>query len=113
MLEFLTLTMLPIVTAYEQELGRKLLTAEERRAGYRFRFDMDALLRADAATQADVYQKAVRGGWKTPNEVRAAYNDPPDPYGGHLLAARDLTTLRYIMEHPDGGPEGGMNGDTA
>ena len=114
MLEFLTLTMLPIVTAYEQELNRKLLGPGLRREGYRFRFDMDALLRADAATQADVYQKAVRGGWKTPNEVRARYNDPPDPWGGQLLAARDLTTLRYITEHPDGGPgEGGNVGNTA
>ena len=37
MLEFLMLTMLPIVTAYEQELNRKLLTRQERKRGYNFR----------------------------------------------------------------------------
>ena len=56
MLEFLMLTMLPIVTAYEQEFNRKLLTREQRQQGYRFRFNMDSILRADAATQAEVHQ---------------------------------------------------------
>ncbi len=107
MLEFLMLTMLPIVTAYEQELDRKLLTKRQRRGGYHFKFDMDAVLRADAATQADVNQKAIRGGWKKPNEVRTQYNLPPDKNGDKLLAARDLTTLEYITEHPDGATAGG------
>ena len=102
MLEFLMLTMLPIVTAYEQELNRKLLTKEQRKRGYHFKFDMEAILRADAATQAEVNQKAIRGGWKKPNEVRSQYNMPPDPNGNNLLVSRDLTTLAFITEHPDG-----------
>lgn len=106
MLEFLMLTMLPIVTAYEQELNRKLLTQEERRRGYHFKFDMDAILRADASTQADVYQKAIRGGWKTPNEIRAYYNDAPNKYGNNLLVSRDLTTLQFIIENPGGKTNG-------
>ena len=101
MLEFLMLTMLPIVTAYEQELNRKLLTSEQRRQGYAFRFGMDSILRADAATQADVYQKSIRGGWMKPNEVRSKYNMPQEPEGSKLLAARDLTTLNYIVNNPD------------
>lgn len=101
MLEFLMLTMLPIVTAYEQELNRKLLTSEQRRQGYAFRFGMDSILRADAATQADVYQKSIRGGWMKPNEVRSKYNMPQEPEGSKLLAARDLTTLDYIVNNPD------------
>lgn len=112
MLEFLMLTMLPIVTAYEQELDRKLLTKRQRRNGYHFKFDMDAVLRADAATQADVNQKAIRGGWKRPNEVRTQYNLPPDKNGDKLLAARDLTTLEYITEHPDGSTTGGATDGT-
>lgn len=102
MLEFLMLTMLPIVTAYEQELNRKLLTKDQRKRGYHFKFDMEAILRADAATQAEVNQKAIRGGWKKPNEVRSQYNMPPDPNGNNLLVSRDLTTLAFITEHPDG-----------
>ncbi|MDD4564781.1 MAG: phage portal protein [Eubacteriales bacterium] len=108
MLEFLMLTMLPIVTAYEQELNRKLLSREQRRT-MRFKFDMDAILRADAATRADVHQKAIRGGWETPNEARAEYGRANDPNGSKLLVARDLTTLEYIVKNPAGNPEGGKS----
>ena len=108
MLEFLMLTMLPIVTAYEQELNRKLLTKAERRRGFRFVFDMNAILRADAATRADVHQKAIRGGWETPNEARADYGRDKDPNGNKLLVSRDLTTLEYLIKNPDKG-KGGTN----
>ena len=101
MLEFLMLTMLPIVTAYEQELNRKLLTREQRRT-MSFHFDMDAILRADAATRADVHQKAIRGGWETPNEARMDYGRANDPNGGKLLVSRDLTTLEYVVKNPGG-----------
>lgn len=109
MLEFLMLTMLPIVTAYEQELTRKLLTKEERRRGYHFVFDMNAILRADAATRADVHQKAIRGGWETPNEARADYGRDKDPNGNKLLVSRDLTTLEYLVKNPDKVKGGGNN----
>jgi len=108
MLEFLMLTMLPIVTAYEQELTRKLLTREERKRGYHFVFDMNAILRADAATRADVHQKAIRGGWETPNEARADYGRDKDPNGNKLLVSRDLTTLEYLIKNPDK-EKGGVN----
>ena len=100
MLEFLSLTMLPIVTAYEQELNRKLLTSSQRRRGYAFRFNMDVLLRADAATMADVNQKAIRGGWKLINEVRAEKGMQPLVNGSRALASRDLIPLDYLVEHP-------------
>jgi HK97 family phage portal protein len=108
MLEFLMLTMLPIVTAYEQELTRKLLTRGERKRGYHFVFDMNAILRADAATRADVHQKAIRGGWETPNEARADYGRDKDPNGNKLLVSRDLTTLEYLIKNPDK-EKGGKN----
>lgn len=107
MLQFLTLTMLPIVTAYEQELNRKLLTKEERKRGYHFKFNMSEIVRADAATMADVHQKSIRGGWETPNEARLAYGRERNADGDHLLVSRDLTTLKYIIENPDN--KGGQN----
>lgn len=99
MLEFLMLTMLPIVTAYEQELNRKLLTADQRKKGYRFKFDMNAILRADAATQAEVDYKAVRSGWLTVDEIRYGRNLPalPGGIGKHALVSQDLATLAYTV----------------
>lgn len=100
-LEFLTHTMIPIVTAYEQEFSRKLITKIRRGKGYQYRMKINSLLRADASTMADVHQKAIRGGWMTPNEARADEDLKPDPNGNKLMAARDLTTLEYIIQHPD------------
>ncbi len=99
MLEFLMLTMLPIVTAYEAELNRKLLTRAQRKRGYHFKFDMDAILRADAATQAEVDYKAVRSAWKTPDEIRAKRHMPPLPegIGSKALVSQDLATLDYTV----------------
>lgn len=97
-LEFQTLTMLPIVTAYEAEFNLKLLSKSQRKRGYHWEINMDAILRADAATRADVNQKAIRGGWKKINEVRASYGDAPDPHGDKLLVARDLTTLESLIK---------------
>ena len=99
MLEFLMLTMLPIVTAYEHELNRKLLTRNQRKNGYHFKFDMDSILRADAATQAEVDYKAVRSGWKTPDEIRFSRNLPalPNGIGKYALVSQDLATLDYTV----------------
>lgn len=99
MLEYLQLTMLPIVTAYEQELNRKLLTKTQRKKGYHFKFDMDAILRADAATQAEVDYKAVRSAWKTPDEIRQNRNLPPLPngIGKKAMISQDLATLEYTV----------------
>lgn len=99
MLEFLMLTMLPIVTAYEQELTRKLLTTEQRKRGYHFKFNMDSILRADAATQAEVDYKAVRSAWKTPDEIRAERNLSPLPggVGRKAMISQDLATLEYTV----------------
>ena len=92
-LEFLTLTMLPIVTLYEQALSNMLFTREELIAGWRVGFDTEALIRADSATRAQNNQIAIRGGWKTPNEVRREYGLAPDDAGYTLLVSRDLTPL--------------------
>lgn len=98
-LEFMSLTMLPIVTAYEQELNRKLLTKKQRTKGYHWEFDMETVLRADASTRAEVNYKAVRSGWRTPDEIRAAYGMAPLPgnIGAHAMISQDLAPLSYTV----------------
>jgi HK97 family phage portal protein len=75
---FVQLTLLPIIRQYEQELNRKLLTSEERKAGYYFKFNEKALLRADTATQIEAYFKGVRGGFYKPDEIRQWEDLPPE-----------------------------------
>lgn len=74
---YVDLTLVPIVIQYEQQFNKKLLTPAERKAGFYFKFNIKALLRADTATQAEYYAKAIRNGWKSQDEVRALEDDPP------------------------------------
>lgn len=93
------MTMLPIVTAYEQELNSKLLSQEEYQKGYRWKFDMDAILRADASTRAECNFKAVRSAWKTPDEVRHEDGKPalPGGVGAKPLISKDMATLADVV----------------
>jgi hypothetical protein len=101
MMEYLQLTITPIVEQWEEELNRKLLTPEDYAAGYRFRFDTASLTRTDVKTTAERNQMAIRGGWRKPNEVRAELSLPPDPYGDQLMSSRDLIPLSVSVEHPE------------
>lgn len=96
-LEFRTLTLLPIVTQWEEELNQKLLTYDRCASGYSFRFDMDALTRADTAARGDYYQKAVRSGWHTINDIRAKeFIAPYERCGNTPLASKDLWPLERL-----------------
>ena len=101
MMEFLQLTITPIVQQWEDEFNRKLITPEEYSQGYRFRFDTASLTRTDVKTTAERNQMAIRGGWRKPNEVRAELGLPPDPVGDLLMSSRDLIPLRIAVEHPE------------
>lgn len=101
MQESLQLTIIPIVQQWEDELNRKLLSDADYKAGYRFRFDTDSLIRADMVAMANKYQMAIRGGWMRMNEVREREGLPPDPNGDELMCARDVIPLRIMVEHPE------------
>lgn len=110
MMEFLQLTITPIVQQWEEEMNRKLITPEEYQQGYRFRFDTASLTRTDVKTTAERNQMAIRGGWRKPNEVRAELGLGPDPMGDELMSSRDLIPLRIAVEQPElllGGKAGG------
>ena len=59
-------------------------------------FDMNAILRADAATRADVHQKAIRGGWETPNEARRLRTGIKTRTEQIIEYQETLTTLRIF-----------------
>jgi HK97 family phage portal protein len=45
--------------------------------GYEVEFDLDGLLRMDTVAQVDVLNKAVAGGWMSPDEARQRQNMAP------------------------------------
>ena len=83
--EFYADTLQPKLTGYEQELSFKLLLDDEIESGIFFRFNVDAILRADLKTRYEAYRIGVQGGFLTPNEPRKLENLPPMPGGDQLL----------------------------
>lgn len=77
MIQFVQMALTPIVRQYEQEFNRKLLSAEERKKGCYFKFNLGGLLRGDTAARTQFYQVMLRGGGMEPDEVRRLEDLPP------------------------------------
>lgn len=95
-LEFVQGTLVSIVTQYEKEFNRKLLTPGERLKGRYFKFNINSLLRGDMKTRGEFYFKGVRTGFFKPNEVRGWEDLPPEPGGDKLYMSGDL----YPVDQP-------------
>ena len=59
----------PICKRIETQLELKLFTDKER-GQYHVKFDLNGLMRGDAAARASFYEKGINAGWMTPNEAR-------------------------------------------
>lgn len=85
-------TLDPWLTRVEQSADVNLLTEQERRQGFYFKFNANGLLRGSAKDRAEYYAKALGSGgspaWMTQDEVRAL--EEMDPMGG---AANKLPPL--------------------
>lgn len=83
-IEFLVDTMSYQLKAYEEEINKKVLTAEQQKQGFFYKFNEKAILRTDSASQMESLSKAVNNGIYTPNEARN-YLDMPSVEGGDTL----------------------------
>ncbi|MGF9978683.1 phage portal protein [Viridibacillus arvi] len=77
MIQFVNMTLLPIVRQYEHEFNRKLLTKKDRQDGLYFKFNLGGLLRGDTAARTNFYQAMLRSGGMKPDEVRQLEDLPP------------------------------------
>ncbi|MET3507041.1 phage portal protein [Halalkalibacter oceani] len=77
MIQFVQMTLTPIARQYEQELNKKLLTHDQRMAGFYFKCNLGGLLRGDTAARTNFYQVMLRSAGMTPNEVRRLEDLPP------------------------------------
>ena len=89
-LQFLQLTLLPWLRAWEAAYRRALLPREDR-STFSIEFVVDDIARADLATRTEAYGKLISARAMTPNEVRARENLPALP-GGDELANPYTTT---------------------
>lgn len=74
----------PILENIELSARVNLLPAADRRR-WEIEFDFDALLRADMLARFDAYNKAINGGFATPNQCRAFEGWPAVAGGDQLL----------------------------
>lgn len=76
-LQFYTQTLLFILSNYEQEMNRKLLTKKELAQGLGFKFNVATILRGDVSQQAEIIQKLVSCAVYSPNDARRWLDQPP------------------------------------
>lgn len=74
-LEFLTFSLQPLLTRFEEAFTRRLFTAQERHRYYA-EFLVDGLLRADTRTRYEAYKTAIQAGFMDADEARERENLP-------------------------------------
>jgi HK97 family phage portal protein len=75
-LGFLNFSLDPHLVSWEQSLGHTLLTTEEMRKGYYFRFDRDQLANVALEARANFFQTMRNIGVFSPNDIRAKLEEP-------------------------------------
>lgn len=90
-IEYVTRTLHPIVTQYEEEMTWKLLLQSQVDAGLEIRINLLAELRGDTASRAAWYKNMRDMGVFSVNEIRAL-EDIPDVAGGDTHYA----SLNYV-----------------
>ena len=63
---------MPVLNAIESALNRTLLTEEEKESGHYYKFDTREITKGDIKTRYQAYESAVKAGWLSKNEIRAA-----------------------------------------
>lgn len=99
-IDFVQSCMLPDCVLIEQELNKKLLTSKQILDGMYFKFNLNALLRADMGTRADYYAKMIPIAGLTVNEIRALEDfEGIGEIGDRPLTTLNLTFLDTLDQH--------------
>jgi HK97 family phage portal protein len=109
-LEFIRYSLLPCLVKWEQEGKRKLLIDEDEYLKY----NADELYRGDMETRYSAQDKALRGGWKSLDDVRReeGYNPLPDGKGNMYLVPVNMMPVERMRDgNKTAEPEGGVAGE--
>lgn len=91
-MEFAVHTLGPWLVRWEQTILRDLMAGSERQRFFP-EFIVAGLMRGDTQSRYEAYQKAVQGGWMSPNDVRMLENLPPIPNGDIYLMPLNMAPL--------------------
>lgn len=90
-IDFIQNCIAPYVVLIEQELNRKLLSEQQIKEGYYFKFNINALMRSDMSSRSKFYREMVSMGAMTLNEVRSL--EDLESYGE--IGERPVISLNY------------------
>lgn len=101
-IEFLTDTMLPQFTNWEQELSVQLLTEEEQDDHF-FGFLADGLLRGDSKARGEFYNRRFQTGSISPNDIRELENENPVIGGDRYFVPVNMVPVDRVDDVVDRG----------
>jgi HK97 family phage portal protein len=93
MLGWLTLGLRSHLERIEQAIRKDLLSPADRVAGAYAEFNVDALLRGDSKSRAEMMATLALNGLRTRNELRSLDNFPPHPHGDDLTVNAALLPI--------------------
>ncbi|WP_418186742.1 phage portal protein [Aliarcobacter lanthieri] len=99
-LSFVIYSLTPYLTRIEQCMQRDLLTEDERKQGYYIRHNLAGLLRGDMKTRFEVYDKAVKSGIYTLDDVLKLedMNQLDNEAGKARFMQGAMTTVENIID---------------
>lgn len=102
---FVTDTLVPYVTQWEQENTYKALLPLQRDDGIYFKGNVAALMRGDDAARAGYYEKMISYGVMNLDECRALEERNPIPggLGQRFLVTKNLGSLESVLKGEDNG----------
>lgn len=100
---YVTDTLLPYVTQWEQENTYKMLPKQRLAENWYIRGNTSVLLRGDDKTRAEVYEAMIRSAMMSPDEGRALEERGPIPggWGKRFLVTKNLGSLERVLEGDD------------
>lgn len=108
-LAFLVDTMAYRMKIYEEEINAKVLTPQQIKDGYWYKFNEKAILRTDSKTQQEIICGYVNNGVYTPNEARDLLQLPAEEGGDVLVMNGNYIPITMVgQQYSSSG--GGENG---
>jgi HK97 family phage portal protein len=102
-LAFYVDTLLYVLNQYEQEITWKILSPEMINQGYFFKFNVNAILRADIKSQMEALSKGVNNAIYTPNEARSFLDLPAKEGGDDLVMNGNYIPITMVGSQYDRG----------
>ena len=96
---YVTDTLVPIVTQWEQQNREKLLTRSQRSLGWYIHGNVSVLLRGDDLSRSQFYERMIRNSIYNPDECRTLEEKPPIPggLGQEFFLSKNMGSLRSIV----------------